>query len=39
MDLKDLGENIRRERKRLGLTLEKFARLVGTGKTTPFTAC
>ena len=34
MDLKYLGENIRRERKRLGLTLEKFARLVGTSKTT-----
>lgn len=34
MDLKYLGENIRRERKRLGLTLEKFALLVGTSKTT-----
>ena len=34
MDLKYLGENIRRERKRLGLTLEKFAKLVGTSKTT-----
>ena len=35
MDLRYLGDNIRRERKRLGLTLEKFANIVGTSKTTP----
>lgn len=34
MDLIYIGESIRRERKRLGLTLERFARLVGTSKTT-----